>query len=49
MSKENVQKFYEMLVQTPDAVEALNKAIEGVESAENAVCILIEFAKKQRI
>ena len=47
MSKETVQKFYEMLMQTPDAVEALNKATEGVESAKNAACILIEFAKNR--
>jgi flagellar biosynthesis/type III secretory pathway protein FliH len=45
MSKENIQKFHEMLMQTPDAVEALNKATIGAKSVEDAAGILIEFAK----
>ena len=44
MSKENIQKFYEMLMQTPDAVEALNKAIEA-----KLLPIGTEFMTQERV
>ena len=44
MSKENVQKFYELLTQDAAVVEELKKAVEGVDSAEKATAAVIDFA-----
>lgn len=45
MGKENVLKFYELLQQDAAVVEELKKAGEGIDSAEKAVALLIDFAK----
>ena len=44
MSRENVQKFYEMLIQDPAVVDDLQKAVAGAGNAEQAACCLVEFA-----
>ena len=44
MSKENIQKFYELLKQDPAVVNDLKKAVEGADNTEKAACCLVEFA-----
>jgi predicted ribosomally synthesized peptide with nif11-like leader len=44
MSKENVQKFYELLKQDPAVVNDLQKAVEVADNTEKAACCLVEFA-----
>ena len=47
MSKENVQKFYELLTQDAAVAEKLKKAVEGIDSAEKAVAAVIELGKAE--
>lgn len=47
MSRESVQKFYELLQRDAAVVEELKKAGEGVETAENAVAVVAAFAKEK--
>ena len=44
MSKENIQRFYELLKQDPAVVNDLKKAVEGADNTEKAACCLVEFA-----
>ena len=44
MSKENIQKFYELLKQEPAVVNDLKKAVEGADNTGKAACCLVEFA-----
>ena len=44
MSKENIQKFYELLKQDPAVVNDLKKAVEGADNTGKAACCLVEFA-----
>ena len=44
MSKENIQRFYELLKQDPAVVNDLKKAVEGADNTGKAACCLVEFA-----
>lgn len=47
MSKENVQKFYELLQHDPAVAEELKQAGNNIDSAEKAIAAVIGFAQSK--